>query len=291
MAIGSAMHCRTPSSSRIASLAGKIVFAAAVALLLAFILLPFVWQLLASIKPLSELTLMPAKWIPSKINTQFYHNVFEKRPFLRYLLNSLVVASITTVVNVFFGSLAAYALARLRFPGKRLTLMAILTISMFPAIATISPMFLFLRAMHLLNDYMGLVIPYTAFALPFTIWMLTNFLHDIPKSIEEAAFIDGCSVYRTYFTIILPLAAPGIFSASLLTFIMAWNEFLYALTFMTKDLMRTVPVAIALFPGKYDLPWGDMAAASIVVTLPLIALVLVFQKQIISGLTNGGVKE
>jgi len=269
----------------------QAIFSLFVLILLLFIMLPFIWQILTSVKPMAEINLMPAKWIPSKINPQFYINVFTKRPFSRYLLNSLIVASITTITSIFIGSLAAYALARLKFAGKKLLLAAVLTVSMFPPIATVSPMFLFLRNFKLINTYAGLVIPYTTFALPFTIWLLTNFFHDIPKGFEEAAYIDGCSVFRTYFTIILPLAAPGLFSSALLTFITSWNEFLYALTFMTKDLMRTVPVGIALFPGKYDLPWGDMAAASIVVTVPLIVMVLIFQRQIIAGLTNGGVKE
>lgn len=268
-----------------------LLFYAMVVLFLVFILLPFVWQFLTSIKPLTEISAIPAKWIPSEINVQFYINVFKKHPFARYLLNSLIVASVTTVLSILIGALASYALARLRFKGKKAILMAILTISMFPTISTVSPLFLILKNMDLLNTYAGLVIPYITFALPLSIWLLTNFFSQLPKEFEEAAIIDGCSRLQTFFRIMLPLITPATFSVALLVFINSWNEYIYALTFMTNDNMRTVPVGIALFPSNYELPWGDMAAASIVVTVPLIVLVLIFQKKIISGLTSGGIKE
>jgi len=269
----------------------NILFYIMVIVFVGFVIFPFLWQFMTSVKPLDEINKMPPVWIPSKVNTQFYINVFTKRPFARYLLNSFIVASCTTLFSIAAGSACAYALARLRFKGKNVILASILTISMFPAIATVSPLFIFLKNMKLLNTYSGLVLPYTTFALPLTIWILTNFFREIPKGLEEAAVIDGCFAAKAFIRIILPLAAPGIFAAALLTFITAWNEFLYGLTFMTSDSMRTVPVAISLFPGKYDLPWGDMAAASIVVTVPLIILVLLFQKHVIAGLTAGGVKE
>ncbi|GJM69564.1 hypothetical protein HMSSN036_17800 [Paenibacillus macerans] len=161
---------------------------------------------------------------------------------------------------------------------------------MFPTISTVSPLFLILKNMNLLNTYAGLVIPYTTFALPMAIWLLTNFFSQLPKGFEEAATIDGCSRLQTFFRIMLPLIKPATFSVALLVFINAWNEYIYSLTFMTDDSMRTVPVGIALFPSNYELPWGDMAAASIVVTVPLIALVLIFQQKIIAGLTSGGIK-
>ena len=170
-------------------------------------------------------------------------------------------------------------------------LKAILSINMFPTIATLSPIYLLLKQLKLLNKYAGLVIPYITFALPLAIWLLTNFFAQLPKGFEEAASIDGCSRARIFFQIMLPLIKPAIFSVGLIVFINAWNEYIYALTFMTDDMMRTVPVGIALFPSNYELPWGDMAAASVVVTVPLIILVLIFQRKIIAGLTTGGVKE
>jgi multiple sugar transport system permease protein len=187
--------------------------------------------------------------------------------------------------------MAAYALARLRFKGKKIVLLSILGISMFPTIATLSPLFIILRNLRLLNTYGGLIIPYITFALPLSVWLLTNFFNQLPKGFEESAAIDGASRLQIFVKIMLPLIRPAIFSAGLLVFINAWNEYIYALTFMSKDSMRTVPVGIALFPSNYELPWGDMAAASVVVVVPLIIVVLIFQKRIIAGLTTGGIKE
>lgn len=269
----------------------QIAFYAFVLIFVGIIILPFAWQFLTSVKPLSEISSIPAKWIPSEVHWEFYSNVFSKHPFARYLLNSFIVAMATTVLSILIGASAAYALARLRFKGKKIMLMAILSISMFPTIATLSPIYLLLKNFKLLNTYAGLIIPYITFALPLSIWLLTNFFSQLPKGFEEAASIDGCSRGRIFFVIMLPLIKPATFSVALIVFINAWNEYIYALTFMTNDLMRTVPVGIALFPSNYELPWGDMAAGSIVVTVPLIILVLIFQKKIIAGLTTGGVKE
>lgn len=269
----------------------SICFYLFVIVFVGIIVLPFLWQFLTSVKPMSEISAIPAKWIPSKINIQYYFNVFQKHPFGRYLMNSFVVAVCTTFLSILIGASAAYALSRLRFKGKKFMLMAILSISMFPTIATLSPIYLLLKQMNLLNTYAGLVIPYITFALPLSIWLLTNFFSQLPRGFEEAAAIDGCSRAGIFFRIMLPLIKPAIFSVALIVFINAWNEYIYALTFMTNDNMRTVPVGIAMFPSNYEMPWGDMAAASVVVTVPLIILVLIFQKKIIAGLTTGGVKE
>lgn len=269
----------------------QVLFYGFVIFFVGLIVLPFIWQFLTSIKPMSEISAIPAKWIPSEINIQFYFNVFEKHPFARYLLNSFIVAVTTTFLSILIGASAAYALARLRFKGKKIILMAILSISMFPTIATLSPIYLLLKQFRLLNTYAGLVIPYITFALPLSIWLLTNFFSQLPKGFEEAAAIDGCSRAGIFFRIMLPLIKPAIFSVALIVFINAWNEYIYALTFMTNDLMRTVPVGIAMFPSNYEMPWGDMAAGSVIVTVPLIIMVLIFQKKIIAGLTAGGVKE
>lgn len=269
----------------------QVLFYGFVVLFVGIIVLPFFWQFMTSVKPLSEISAMPAKWIPSSVHLQFYRNVFQKHPFARYLLNSFIVAMVTTLLSILIGASAAYALARLRFKGKKFMLMSILSVSMFPTIATLSPIYLLLKQFKLLNTYAGLIIPYITFALPLSIWLLTNFFSQLPKGFEEAAALDGCSRGRIFFTIMLPLIKPATFSVALIVFINALNEYIYALTFMTDDLMRTVPVGIALFPSNYELPWGDMAAGSIVVTVPLIILVLIFQKKIIAGLTTGGVKE
>lgn len=266
-----------------------VVFGAAVFLFC--ILMPFLWVLLTSFKQPTELYLTPPTWLPSKLNFNFYGNVFSHYPFARYLLNSLLVAGFTTAFNLIIGSSCAYALARLRFGGQKFLLPVILIMSMFPTISTLSAMYMILKNMGFINSYQGLIFVYTSATLPFAIWILTNYFKKIPKGLEEAAAIDGAGLPYIYVRIILPLAAPGIFTSALLTFINAWNEYLYALTFMTKADMRTVPVGIALFPGLDEFPWGEIAAACIIVTVPLVVLVLVFQRYIVSGLTAGSVKE
>lgn len=269
---------------------GWIAFYLFVIIFVVLLLLPFIWQFLTSVKPLNEIAEMPAKWISSHIHGDFYVNVFTKHPFARYMLNSLIVATTATLLSLLVGASAAYALSRLHFKGRTVLLMVILGVSMFPTIATLSPLYLILKNMNLLNTYRGLILTYIGFSLPMAIWLMTNFFSQIERGFEEAAAIDGCSYFQTFTKIMLPLIKPATFSVGLLVFINCWNEYLYSLTFMSKDNMRTVPVGIALFPSNYQLPWGDMAAASIVCTLPLIALVLIFQKNIVAGLTTGGMK-
>jgi multiple sugar transport system permease protein len=271
-------------------LLGRVLFYTLVLIFIIVLLLPFLWQFLTSVKPLSEISSMPAKWIPSSFNIQFYINIFTKHPFGRYMFNSAIVAITATLVSLMIGASAAYALGRLRFKGKRVLLMAILSISMFPTIATLSPLYLLLRNLDLLNKHAGLILPYIVFSLPMGIWLLTNFFSQLPKGFEEAASIDGASWGDIFFRIMLPLIKPATFSVGLLIFINCWNEYLYALSFMSDPKMRTVPVGIALLPSNYQLPWGDVAAASIVATVPLIILVLIFQKRIVAGLTTGGIK-
>jgi len=277
-------------SGKVKKRIGTFLFYLFVIAFVALLLLPFIWQFLTSVKPLKEIAEMPARWIPSRIQFDFYVNVFTKHPFARYMLNSFVVAICATLLSIAIGASAAYALSRLRFRGRKALLMVILSISMFPTIATLSPLYLILRGMGLLNTYAGLVLPYIVFSLPFAIWLMSSFFSQLDHGYEEAAYLDGCTHFQTFVKIMLPLIRPATFSVGLLVFINCWNEYLYALTFMSKEEMRTVPVGIALFPSNYQLPWGDMAAASIVCTVPLIILVLIFQKNIVAGLTTGGVK-
>lgn len=206
------------------------------------------------------------------------------------MLNSLIVALSATLLSILIGATAAYALSRLHFTGRKTLLMVILGVSMFPTIATLSPLYLILRNLKLLNTYQGLILTYISFSLPMAIWLMSNFFSQLEKGFEEAAAIDGCSYWQTFVRIMLPLIRPATFSVGLLVFINCWNEYLYSLTFMSQESMRTVPVGIALFPSNYQLPWGDMAAASVVCTVPLILLVLIFQKNIVAGLTTGGMK-
>jgi multiple sugar transport system permease protein len=249
-------------------------------------------MLTSSIKPIGELfgadAFNPFTSNPTLAN---YESVFVNYPFVKYLWNSFVVASITTIYTVFVASFAAYAIARLKFKGKTLILGLVLSVSMFPQIATISPIYIFLKNLGLTNSYLGLIIPYTTFTLPLSIWILVTFFRKIPFDLEEAAKIDGASLMQTFWRVILPLAIPGIFTTAILVFIAAWNEFLFALTINTDDAYKTVPVGIAMFEGQFTIPWGEITAATVIVTVPLVIMVLLFQRRIVSGLTSGAVKE
>jgi trehalose/maltose transport system permease protein len=250
---------------------------------------PYIWQVLTSLKPETQLTRLPPV-LPEKPTLEHYRYIFQQPVFWRVILNSAGIASLTTLFSLLIGSLGAFGLAKLRVKYKTLILGVVLATMMFPPVATVSPLYLLIRALQLRDTWWSLVITYTAFSLPLSLWVLTNFFQEIPDDLFLAAWVDGCTPLQSLFRIILPLAAPGFFSASILVFLFSWNEFLYALTFTSTPSSRTVPVAIALFPGVHELPWGDMAAASVVVTLPLIFFVFACQKRIVEGLTAGATK-
>ncbi|WP_124728032.1 carbohydrate ABC transporter permease [Staphylospora marina] len=269
-----------------------ILFYPGMILLLAVLLFPLLWQFVASIKPPSELFGDEAfRFYTSNPSLENYELVFTLRPFATYMWNSTVVAVLTTVYCIVIASFAAFAIARLHFPGKSLVLGLVLAVSMFPQIATIAPIFMFMDSVDLTNSWIGLVIPYTTFALPLAIWNLTTFYRKIPADLEEAAKIDGATIMQTFWKVFFPLAVPGTFTTAILVFIAAWNEFLFALTINTEEAWKTVPVGIALFQGQFTVPWGEIAAASVIVTIPLVIMVLIFQRRIIDGITSGAVKE
>jgi multiple sugar transport system permease protein len=255
----------------------------------AFCLGPVIWQAVTSLKPDMELTILPPI-LPENPTLDHYVAVFREHPFSRIIVNSLIVASATTLLCLIIGSLAGFALAWLGLKGKRVILGIALAISMFPPVATVSPLYLVIRALDLRDTWWALVMTHTTFALPLTLWILTSFFREIPKEIYKAAQIDGCTPLEAFYRILLPLSAPGLTTAAILVFIFSWNEFLFALTFTTTEASRTIPVGIALFPGLHEIPYGDMAAASLIVTLPVILLTLVFQRRIVQGLTAGAVK-
>jgi trehalose/maltose transport system permease protein len=253
---------------------------------------PFVYAVSTSFKTGAELfqtNLIPASLAPTNYITLFTE---AEQPFARHLLNSIMVSSIVVALSLFLGVTAAYALGRINFKGRGVLLTAILGVSMFPQVAVLSGMFEMIRWFGMYNRALGLVLPYMIFTLPFTVWVLTTFMKQLPKELEEAAIMDGCSPWRIIKDVFLPLLWPALVSTGLLAFIAAWNEFLFALTFVIDNNERTVPVSISLISGasKYEIPWGKIMAASVLVTLPLIGLVLVFQKKIVSGLTAGAVK-
>ena len=254
-----------------------------------YCLVPFLWFVLTSLKSSAELEAIPPVLIPS-FHLAFYRSALQQYGLLHYVVNSAIVAASATIVTIAIGSLAAYAIARFNLKWTNFYLFLLLAISMFPQIAIAGPVWSILDRLELLNTYQGLVAAYIALSLPLAIWILTTFFREVPGEIEEAALLDGCSRIQALYKIVLPLAAPGIFTAALLVFIHAWNEFFFALIIMTDPDVQTLPVGIALFPGEYTMPWGEIAAASTIATIPLILLTLVFQRGIVRGLSAGAVK-
>jgi multiple sugar transport system permease protein len=277
---------------RIALLEGFGFYAFVVAFVV-FCLAPFVWTLLTSFKGTTTIFEVPIRYFPNPVDFVNYEQIFGLERFRWALLNSVIVASSATAISLTIGSFCAYAIARLDFPFKNLLLALVLAISMFPGIAIIGPLFRQFNAWGLTNNYLSLILPNVTFTLPICIWTLTAFFSELPIEVEECARVDGCTRLQAFYKIVMPLAAPGVFTAAILLFIQAWNEFLFARTFMSQPSRLTATVAIAQFEGA-DLaaqyPWGQITAASIVITLPLVLLVLLFQRRIISGLTAGAVK-
>lgn len=250
---------------------------------------PFYWAVVASLTPETALFREPSLW-PKRIILDHYRALFDERAFWIPIRNSLVVAGSTTILCVVIGALAAYALARLTFRGKTAILSFILAVTMFPQISIVSPLYMLLRSLRLINTYPGLVLPYLTFAMPLAVWLLVGFFRQLPRDLEEAALVDGASRWQSFTRVILPLAVPGLATTAILTFIYCWNEFLFALSFTLGPERQTVPVAIALFRGRYQVPWGQVLAAAVVATLPVAVMVLVSQRRIVQGLTAGAVK-
>ena len=273
--------------SRVLGRAGLYLLAAVI---LCYSLSPVYWAAVTSLK--SGTALFQVDYWPPRPVWDNYGAVFAEQPFGRNILNSLAVATLTVALSLGLGLFAAYALGRVRFRGRMLLLYTILAISMFPQVAVLSGMFELINALGLYNDWFGLVFAYLIFTLPFTVWVLAAFMAALPVEIEEAAYADGASPWIVVTRIFLPMLWPGLVTAGLLAFIAAWNEFLFALTFTLTNQARTAPVAIALLSGasQFELPWGQIMAASVIVTVPVIVLAIAFQRRITSGLTAGAVK-
>jgi trehalose/maltose transport system permease protein len=272
----------------------RIAFAALVLALLLFMLFPFAWALVSSLKPSEELFATPVRYLPEHLTFEHYRRVFENGDFMRALSNSVIVAVSVTLLSLVLGSLAAHALGRIRFRGRTAVLYVVLAMTMFPQIAVLGALFEMVSYFRLYNELPALVLTYMIFTLPFTVWVMTGFMRAVPMEIEEAAYVDGASPFEVFYKIMLPLALPGMATTGLLAFIAAWNEFLFALSFTQTPDKRTVTYAITAFSGStsglYEVPWGQMMAASVLVTAPLVALALFFQRHILAGLTAGGVK-
>lgn len=255
-----------------------------------FLLFPLYYAVLTSFKSGSEL--FRVDYWPTEIDLTSYVRIWQEQPFARNILNSVVVATSVVIISLALAVTAAYALGRVKFAGRKGLLYTILAVSMFPQVAVLSGLFEVIRVLGLYNNLASLILSYMIFTLPFTVWVLTTFMRDLPVELEEAAIMDGLSPFVIVTRIFLPLMTPAMVATGLLAFIAAWNEFLFALTFTLSNEQRTVPVAIALITGasEYELPWGNIMAASVIVTVPLIILVLVFQRRLVAGLTAGAVK-
>jgi multiple sugar transport system permease protein len=263
-------------------------------IIILFALIPVVWITSLSLKP--PATIADQRFFPSEISFDNYETLFtggiDESPFIKPLINSILIALISTVIAVTLAAFTAYAIARLRFPGRALILAGALAIAMFPPISTIGPLFDMWRSLGLYDTYPGLIIPYLTFSLPLAIYVLVAFFREIPWDLEQAAQVDGATPLQAFRKVIIPLAAPGVFTAAILVFIFCWNDFLFAISLTSSDASRTVPAALAFFTGEstFTEPTGNIAAAAVIVTIPIIIFVLIFQRRIVAGLTAGAVK-
>ena len=272
------------------SLAGRIGAYAAPTLVILWTLFPVLWIISLSFKP--EATINNEKFLPDTWTLDNYRTVFDTALFTSALRNSIVVSLIATLLSVMIATVAAYAIARLDFPGKRLILSLALAIAMFPAVSLVGPLFDIWRSVGLYDTWLGLIIPYMSFTLPLSIWTLSAFFRQIPWEMEQAAQVDGATPWQAFRKVIVPLAAPGVFTAAILAFFFAWNDFVFAISLTSTNAARPVPAALAFFTGEsqFQRPAAAISAASVIVTIPVVVLVLLFQKRIVSGLTAGAVK-
>ncbi len=272
----------------------RTLFWILIAVILVYLVFPFYWAFRSSITPNSEMFSTPVHYWPNHPTGVFYSQVFHNKNFMRSMLNSAIVAGSVTVISLSVGAFASFALGRFKFRGRSPVLYITLSMTMFPQIAVLGSLYELVTRFHLYNTLPALIITYLLFTLPFTVWVLTTFFQAMPKELEEAAYVDGATPFQVFYKVLLPLAAPGLVTTGLLAFIAAWNEFLYALSFMQTPNNFTITLAIFNFntntTGGFELPWGQMMAGTIIVTLPLIALTLIFQRRILAGLTAGAVK-
>jgi multiple sugar transport system permease protein len=268
----------------------KVGWGAANTLVVVLALIPVLW--IASLSFKDPTTITDATFWPKKWTLENYRGIFQTSEFTRALLNSIGIALISTLIAVVLASMAAYAVARLSFPGKSVLIGMSLLIAMFPAISLVTPLFNIERALHLFDTWPGLIIPYITFGLPLGIYTLSAFFREIPWELEKAAKMDGATPFQAFTRVIAPLAAPGMFTTAILVFIFCWNDFLFAISLTSTTRARTVPAALGFFTGssQFTAPTGSIAAAAVIITIPIILFVLFFQRRIVAGLTSGAVK-
>ncbi|MGV0023368.1 carbohydrate ABC transporter permease [Phormidesmis priestleyi] len=270
----------------------KVVLPLAIAFTVVFCLAPILWQLLTSFKVNADISAVPNVYFPRRFTLAHYQELFARRPFFNYILNSTFVSIASTILALGLGTPAAYALARLKLQGECIILASVLIVTLFPPILLFLGLLELIRFLNLGNNYLALIIPYTAINLPLTILVMRSFFQQLPKDLEDAARVDGYSTWRMLLEIVLPMTIPALVTTGILTFISTWNEFIFALTFITREDMKTVPVAGAQLGGAspFEIPFGPIAAATVLGTIPLVLLVLFFQRRIVQGLTAGAVK-
>jgi multiple sugar transport system permease protein len=251
---------------------------------------PALWILFTSLKTEAELTAKPITWLPHAPTVANYLRAFTDQPLLLFLFNSFMVAILSTALTLFVSVLAAYALARLQLRARELILSAIIAVSTFPLVTLLVPLFEIMRALNLLNTWVALILPYTVLSLPVCTLILVSFFEGIPQDLENSAMIDGCTRLGALFKVVVPLSAPGVFTAGILAFVNAWDEFLLALSFNSNPMLRTLPVGITLYQGEFAFPWPVISAALVVGIVPIAVLIVIFQERVVSGLTSGGIK-
>jgi len=293
MATNAAVKTRVATKSPTTLNIGRILLYVAVVLIVLFCVAPLLWVLDEALKNDQDIVSVPPTLLPGGLSFTSFSRAFTDHPtFVDNIKNSVIIAGSSTIVALLFGSSAGYAIARLRFKGRATALATVLAITLFPPIAIVGPLYVTFYQWHWIDTYQALIVPNVVFTLPLTIWILTTFFRDLPKELEESAKMDGAGILRTFFSVVLPLAAPGVFTAAILAFINAWNEFLFAVSFTTNSSVQPVTVGLTNFSGgaSFQVPWGVIAAGSVVVTVPLIILVLILQRRIVAGLTAGAVK-
>ncbi|MDA9406130.1 carbohydrate ABC transporter permease [Bradyrhizobium sp. CCBAU 45384] len=272
------------------ALSGRPLRAIAALILIVNGLFPALWILLTSFKTEAELTQKPITWLPHAATLRNYIQAFSDQPLLTFLFNSFMVALLSTALTLLVSVLAAYALARLNLRFRGLIMSVIIAVSTFPLVTLLVPLFETMRALNLLNSWTALILPYTVLSLPVCTLVLTSFFEGIPRDLENAAMIDGCTRFGALFRVVVPLSAPGVFTAGILAFVNAWDEFLLALSFNSNPGLRTLPVGIQLYQGEFAFPWPVISAALVVGIVPIAILIVIFQERVVSGLTAGGVK-
>ncbi|QUI25240.1 carbohydrate ABC transporter permease [Vallitalea pronyensis] len=256
-----------------------------------FVLVPILWMVSTAIKTEAETFSLPLRWIPEQPTFGAFKRILIEYPFGTQFKNSFINASLSTVITLICSTLAGYGITRFKFKGKKTFMSFLLVSQMFPAVMLLVPFYTILRRFDMINTHVGIVFVYISMALSFSTWMMTSFFNDIPRSLDEAATIDGCSKFQVFLKVIMPLTMPGMTSVAIYAFIMGWNDFLFASTLITHNHMKTLTVGIAEFSGQYNVLWNDLMAASIVASIPLIIMFTFFQKYFISGMTAGAVKQ